>query len=84
MRMIGFCVLLAAAAAGCASITHPERVNQPVENRGDLDVPAAVGNLVVPGGTLLLIHDFHNGSIYKTKTPAPPTATAASATTTQP
>ncbi len=64
---------LAAAAilglmmAGCASTLHPERVNQPVEKRGDVDLPLAVGDLAVPGGTLLLIHDIHTGAIYKPK-----------------
>ena len=55
------------AVAGCASTLHPERVDQPVENRGDVDVPLAIGDLAVPGGTLLLIHDFHTGAIYKPK-----------------
>ena len=73
MKTIGLCVVLVALAAGCASVMHPERVNQPVENRGDIDIPLAIGNLAVPGGTLLLIHDLHNGAIYKPKVdPAAP------------
>lgn len=74
MKTIGLCVVLVALAAGCASVIHPERVNQPAENRGDIDIPLAIGNLAVPGGTLFLIHDFYNGSIYKPKAdPSAPT-----------
>lgn len=64
-------LVIAALLGGCATTLHPERVNQPVENRGDLDLPLVIGNLAVPGGTLFLIHDVGNGSIYKPKEPAP-------------
>ncbi len=59
--------ILGLVMAGCASTLHPERVNQPVEKRGDVDIPLAIGNLAVPGGTLFLIHDIRNGAIYKPK-----------------
>jgi len=72
MKTIGLCAVLAGLAAGCASTMHPERVNQPVENRGAVDVPAAIGDLAVPGGTLLLIHDVNTGAIYKPKTESKP------------
>ncbi len=77
MRTVALCLLLAVCAAGCASTLHPERVNQPVENRGGVDLPLAIGNLAVPGGTVLLLYDMHTGAIYKPKeepkTGAPPT-----------
>ena len=67
MRRIALCLLVAAIGAGCASTLHPERVNQPAANRGDIDIPLAIGYLAVPGGTILLIHDVNTGAIYKPK-----------------
>lgn len=76
-------ILAVIAVAGCASTLHPERVNQPKENRGDIDLPLAIGDLAVPGGTLLLIHDFRTGAIYKPKVP-PATTTSDVSTTPAP
>ncbi len=69
MRHTGIFLLLV-VLGGCASTLHPERVNQPPENRGSVDLLSAVGDLAVPGGSLLLIYDIHNGAIYNPKNPS--------------
>ena len=67
MRICAIFLLLALAAGGCATTLHPERVNQPVSQRDDVDNISAIGDLAVPGGSLLLIYDISNGAINKPK-----------------
>lgn len=63
LALIIVVVAVANVSTGCATIFHPERVNQPHSVRGDVDWPFLILDILF--GIIPLIVDLATGAIYR-------------------